>query len=215
MADRLEANLSGHAPHAPPASVPSAWVAAHLPPAAPGATLLDVACGGGRHTRLAVALGYTVTAVDRDTSGVSDLAGQINIEIVTTNLEAGEPLPFAGKKFDVVLVTNYLWRPIFQVLVDAVAEDGLLIYETFAVGQEAYGRPKNPEFLLEPGELLRRIGPHRNSDGLRPVSFEQGLARSPDRVVQRIVAVGHKRIAPHPLPSIRRETTYVDTRRNN
>ncbi|MDZ4843741.1 MAG: methyltransferase domain-containing protein [Hyphomicrobium aestuarii] len=185
---------------------PSPWVAAHLPVAEAGQRLLDVACGGGRHTRLALARGYLVTAVDRDVAQMADLAGQPRVEIVAADLEmdrgdmATAP-PFAGKTYDVVIVTNYLWRPLFPAIVSAVAPGGLLIYETFARGQEAFGKPSNPDFLLEPGELLARMCPE-----LIPIAFEQGLLTGPDRFVQRLTAAGRERSIHHPLPSIRPET---------
>ncbi len=204
---------------------PSDWVANHLPSASPGATLLDVACGAGRHTRLALARSYRVTAVDRDISGLADLIARADVTAIAADLEAGNVPPFVGRRFDIVIVTNYLWRPVFQHVVDAVAPTGLLIYETFGIGHEAFGRPTNPDFLLEPGELLRRCAPHGNFEGLIPVAFEHGLVRSSNRdgrsvtcaadqasdrgssrIVQRIVASGRHRVTPHLLPSIRQET---------
>lgn len=177
---------------------PSHWVMRHLPalPAdAPAQRLLDIACGGGRHTRLALDRGYAVTAIDRDTSGVADLAADLGLRIITADLEAPlpgtstAPWPLPGETFDVVVVTNYLWRPLFPAILDAVGPNGTLIYETFAVGQERLGRPSNPDFLLRPGELIAVI-----AGRLTPIAFEHVRLGDPklgqDRIVQRLVAVG-------------------------
>jgi SAM-dependent methyltransferase len=175
---------------------PSDWVVAHLPPAADGRRrLLDVACGGGRHTRVAIRAGYHVTAIDRDLAGVADLAGRPDVTLVHADLEDGSPWPLAvdgrAPTFDVVLVTNYLWRPAFPTLCAAVAADGMLIYETFAVGQARFGRPTNPAFLLRPAELIDAVrAPASHGAGLVPIAFEHRRLDDPPRLVQRIVAVG-------------------------
>lgn len=174
----------------PPPSVhlqvsnPSAWVrrfAALLPN---NAHVLDVACGGGRHLRWLLEQGHRATAVDKDTSFVTDLKEQA--EILTADLEDGTPWPFAGRTFDGVVVTNYLFRPLFPHLVAALAEGGVLIYETFAVGNEAYGRPRNPDHLLKDGELLSAFaGP------LQVVAYEHGIAErcGGPKVIERIACV--------------------------
>jgi SAM-dependent methyltransferase len=164
----------------------SAWVRrwAHL--LRPGAQVLDVACGAGRHVRWLAAQGHRLTAVDRDAAAVAPL--QDLAEVVVADIENG-PWPFAGRRFDAVLVTNYLWRPLLPVIVDAVADGGLLIYETFADGQQSVGRPSRPDFLLRPGELLAACA------GLRVVAYEDGFLDAPARYVQRIVAMR----APPPL----------------
>lgn len=151
----------------------------------------DIACGSGRHTRLALELGYSVTAIDRDVSrlAVPDLAQLSNapdLEVIETDLETGAPFPLAGRQFTAVVVTNYLHRPILPDIVACVADDGLLVYETFAVGNERHGRPSNPDFLLRPGELLDSI-----EGRLLPVRYEHAtISALPGKCVQRIVAVG-------------------------
>lgn len=163
----------------------SAWVARFIGGIAQGGRVLDVASGGGRHSRLARAAGHHVTGIDRDHGKARDLAGDPMVRQITADLEEGSPLPVAGERFDGVIVTNYLWRPILADIVGVVASDGVLIYETFALGQERYGRPSNPDFLLRPGELLNVIG-----QDLVAIAYEHGTVAEPRRVVQRIVAVG-------------------------
>ena len=157
----------------------SAWVArwAHL--VAPGGAVLDVACGHGRHTRFLVQRGCRVTAVDRDAQALGSIEGAA--EVVMADIESG-PWPFAGRSFDAVVVTNYLWRPLLPAILDAVAPGGVLIYETFAVGNEAFGKPSRPDFLLQPGELLRVCA------DLDIIAYEHGRLKAPARMVQRIAA---------------------------
>lgn len=159
----------------------SAWVRrwSHLVPA--GATLLDVACGSGRHLRWFAARGVRVTGVDRDAEALK--ASQGLGELVAADIENG-PWPFAGRRFDAVLVTHYLWRPLLPTLVGSVAPGGVLVYETFAAGNETVGRPSRPDFLLHPGELLAAV-----QGALRVVAYEDGFLAEPERFVQRIVAV--------------------------
>lgn len=159
---------------------PSAWVRrwSHLVPA--GASVLDVACGSGRHVRWFAARGCRVCGVDRDAAAVAPLRDIA--EIVLADIENG-PWPFAGRRFDAVVVTNYLWRPLLPAVVHALADGGVLIYETFAAGHETVGRPSNPAFLLAPGELLEA------ARGLRIVAFEDGFEPAVPRFVQRIAAV--------------------------
>ena len=163
----------------------SPWVArfADLVPA--GGRVLDVACGGGRHTRFFLGRGHPVTAVDRDTSSAKDLQDDPAMEILEYDLEAGAPWPFAGRAFEGVVVTNYLWRPILPDIVTAVAPGGVLLYETFARGQERFGHPHNPDFHLKPGELLDAV-----RGELRVAAYEDLIVEEPDpKVVQRIAAV--------------------------
>ncbi len=159
---------------------PSPWVRrwAHLLPA--GASVLDVACGSGRHLRWLAARGHRVTGIDRDADALRALRGLG--ELIVADLEAGR-WPCEGRHFDAVLVTNYLWRPLWPALLAALAPAGVLIVETFAAGNETVGRPARPDFLLQPGELLVRCG------SLRTVAYEDGFISAPDRFVQRIVAV--------------------------
>jgi SAM-dependent methyltransferase len=159
--------------------LPSPWVQrwAHLLPAA--GSVLDVACGRGRHVRWLAGRGHAVTAIDRDEAACGPLRGLA--EVIVADIENG-PWPCPGRRFGAVLVTNYLWRPLWPVLIDSVASGGVLIFETFAAGNETVGRPARPDFLLQPGELLQRCA------GLRTVAFEDGFLESPDRFVQRIVA---------------------------
>jgi len=168
--------------HQPEASL---WVArfADLVPA--GGRVLDVACGAGRHARSFLQQGHPVTVVDRDTSGVSDLGEHPNVEILEFDLEAGKPWPFAGRVFDGVVVTNYLWRPILADIVASVAPGGVLLYETFARGNEQFGHPRNPDFLLKPGELLDAV-----RGELRVAAYEDLIVEEPaPKAVQRIAAV--------------------------
>jgi SAM-dependent methyltransferase len=159
---------------------PSPWVQrwAHLVPA--GGTVLDVACGQGRHLRWFAARGHAVTGVDRSEEAFETLQGVG--ETVLADIENG-PWPFAGRRFDAVIVTNYLWRPLFPAIAAAVAPGGLLLHETFAAGNETVGKPSRPDFLLQPGELLQAYA------GLRVVAYEDGFLEPPPRFVQRIAAV--------------------------
>jgi SAM-dependent methyltransferase len=174
---------------------PSAWVMRFAPLIKPGARVLDLACGAGRHARyLAEHRGARVAAVDRDPAALGLLANLPNIAPQVLDLE-GETWPLAGQTFDAVIVTNYLWRPRFDDVLACVAPDGVLIYETFAAGNEAFGKPLRADFLLQPNELLARV---RNR--LQIVAFEQGKVELPKpAVVQRIVAVGTARGWPSAL----------------
>ncbi len=161
-------------------SPPSYWVTrwSHLLP--PGGSVLDLACGSGRHVRWLAAQGWRVTGVERNAAAVEPLRPLA--EVVVADLEAA-PWPLPGRRFDGIVVTNYLWRPLWPALLAALAEGGVLIYETFASGQQHVGRPSRAEFLLEPGELLHACA------GLRVVAFEDGFEPGPPRFVQRIAAV--------------------------
>jgi SAM-dependent methyltransferase len=162
---------------------PSPWVRRWAGAIPAGGRVLDVACGRGRHLRYLVSLGLAAVGVDRDEQALSALRGLEGAEVRVADIEAG-PWPFSPGEFDGVLVTNYLHRPIFPNLVGALRPGGVLIYETFALGNERYGRPSNPDFLLEPGELLRSVEP------LSVIAFEQGLVSSPKQaLVQRICAL--------------------------
>lgn len=158
----------------------SDWVRrwSHLVP--PGGAVLDVACGQGRHLRWFAGRRHPVTGVDRSPDAIENAAPLG--EAVLADIETG-PWPFAGRAFAGVVVCNYLWRPLLPVLVRSVAASGVLIYETFAWGNETVGKPSRPDFLLRPGELLQAC------QGLRIVAYEDGFLAAPNRFVQRIVAV--------------------------
>ena len=183
--------MSGHASLAP-----SRWVVRFSSLVADGARVLDVACGQGRHSRWFAARGCRVVAVDRDTAALDQLASVAGVTAVSADLEA-HPWPFEREKFDAIIVTHYLHRALFPSLLRALADDGVLVYETFARGNEAYGKPSNPGFLLTEGELLTIIG-----RSLIVVAFEQGRIESePPAVVQRLAALGRRRSWPPPLPT--------------
>lgn len=158
----------------------SAWVRRWTDLVPAGGTVLDVACGYGRHMRWFAARGHPVTGVDRLAEAISSVADLG--EAVPADIESG-PWPFSGRTFDAVVVTNYLWRPLLATIVQSVAPGGVLIYETFAAGNETVGKPSRPDFLLQPGELLRAC------QGLRVVAYEDGFLDEPPRFIQRIAAV--------------------------
>ena len=159
---------------------PSAWVTRFAPLIAPGGTVLDVACGSGRHVRWLAAQGWQVTGVDRDAEALAALQGVA--EVVLADIESG-PWPLPGRYFDGIVVTNYLWRALWPDLLHALTDSGVLIVETFAQGQQHIGKPSRPEFLLKTGELLQACA------GLRVVAFEDGFELEPARFVQRVAAV--------------------------
>jgi SAM-dependent methyltransferase len=167
----------------------SAWVKRFVPLIRRGGRVLDLAAGSGRHTRLLLESGFAVCAVDRDISALSPLAGA-NCEVRRIDLETGAPWPL-GTGYDGIIVTNYLHRPLLPAIAQALAAGGVLICETFARGNERFGRPHNPEFLLCPGELLDAFAM------LTVVAFEQDEISVPrPAVIQRITAiagpVGHR-----------------------
>ena len=172
--------------HAPRSGLgaPSPWVRrwAHLVPAE--STVLDLAAGGGRHTRFFHERGNRVIALDRDLRGMADLAGVAGIELAECDLEMGR-WPLDGRRFGAVVVTQYLHRPLLPVLAQSIEPTGTLIYETFAVGQAEFGRPSNPDFLLKPGELLDAFTP-----ALQIIAYEHGIVYAPrPAAVQRMAAV--------------------------
>jgi SAM-dependent methyltransferase len=174
-------------PH-PAAGEPSPWLRRWVHLIRPQGRVLDVACGSGRHLRWLAAQGLELTGVDRDAAALAPLAALGRT--IIADIEAAA-WPLAGERFDAVVVTNYLWRPLFSTLIDTLVDDGgVLLYETFERGHEVYGKPSNPEFLLRPGELLEVCA------GLHVVAYESGLLEPPPRRVQRIAA--RRGLAPPP-----------------
>jgi len=162
---------------------PSAWVRRWAGRVPTGGSVLDIACGQGRHARFFAGLGHPVAAVDRDPGLLAGLAGVPGVSARCADLEGG-PWPYAGERFAAIVVVNYLHRPLFPLLLAALAEEGVLIYETFAAGNERYGRPSNPSHLLKPGELLDVV-----RGRLRVVAYEDLFVEDPKpAVVQRICA---------------------------
>jgi SAM-dependent methyltransferase len=174
-------------------SAPSSWLVrwSHLIPAQ--AQVLDLACGSGRHMQWLQSQGYSVLGVDRDEAALR--MAQHFGDVLCADVE-NAAWPLTHRQFDAVVVTNYLWRPTWPLLLACLKTDGVLIYETFAAGNESVGKPSRPDFLLERGELLQRC------QGLRIVAYEDVFLTNPDRFVQRIVAVNtdhnHKRFASSP-----------------
>jgi SAM-dependent methyltransferase len=166
---------------------PSDWVVRHAHLLPRGGTVLDVAAGRGRNARYLAACGLQVVAVDRDADALGDVAGVAGVTTQVADLETGE-WPFAAARFDAVVVVHYLHRPLLPLLRGALAAGGVLLYETFAQGNEAFGRPRNPDFLLAPGELLAVA---QQVPALTVVAFEQGRVQRAEHaaVVQRIAAV--------------------------
>jgi SAM-dependent methyltransferase len=161
---------------------PSPWVVRHLGAIAAGGRVLDLACGRGRHARLAAAAGHPVLAVDRDATALAALAGVPGVAVRCCDLE-GENWPLAGERFAGIIVTNYLWRPCFADLCALLVGGGVLIYETFMAGNEAFGKPSNPDFLLRPGEL-RTLA---SAAGLRETAFVEGYADDPQPAMRQAI----------------------------
>jgi SAM-dependent methyltransferase len=167
----------------PRIEAPSDWVARFADLVPRGAHVLDVACGRGRHSLYFAARGCVVDAVDRDPDCAAAFVDSPAVRFVAADIEGG-PWPYAGRAFDVIVVTHYLFRPLLPILRDSLAEGGLLLYETFASGQQRFGRPTNPDFLLRPGELLDVFRPP-----LAVIAFEDLVVHRPEPArVQRIAA---------------------------
>lgn len=164
---------------------PSPWVLRHSGLVPPGRPVLDLACGSGRHSLVFLAAGLPVTAVDRDLSGIAALAARPGLTVLEADLETGARWPFGAGSFGGVVVTNYLHRPILADIVAAVEPGGALIYETFAAGNETFGKPSNPDFPLQPGELLEAV-----RGRLEVVAYEHRIVSQPRQAkVQRLAAV--------------------------
>lgn len=166
------------------AGAPSPWIARFAPLVPKGGAVADIACGGGRHGRLFLDRGHPVLFADRDVTKVAELAGVAGVEILEADFESGGDWPLTGRQFAGVVVTNYLWRPILPKIVDLVGPGGVLLYETFAEGNEAYGRPRNPDFLLKPGELFEAV-----RGRLEAIAYGQAVVDRPrPAVIQHIAA---------------------------
>jgi SAM-dependent methyltransferase len=163
---------------------PSTWVTRWADRIRAGGKVLDVACGNGRHARFFAARGHPVEAVDRDPDVLARLADAPGVTPLCADIEAG-PWPYEGQQFAGIVVANYLHRPLFPRLLQALAPEGVLIYETFAAGNERYGKPSNPAFLLRPGELLEAV-----RGRLRVIAYEDLEVSDPrPAAVQRICAI--------------------------
>lgn len=186
-------------------SKPSAWVARWVPEIETRGKILDVACGSGRHTQLMLDQGFRVVAVDLDVSAMTVHKSRRDLELIQADLET-RPWPFAASSFDGVVVANYLHRPIFPCLIASLKPGGVLIYETFAVGNAEFGPPSNPDFLLQPGELLKIV------DGkARVIAYEDTYTETPKpALVQRICAVTNGGSRRHfPARAIRVNSCFV------
>ncbi len=175
---------------------PSPWICRFAPLVGPGARVLDVAAGRGRNGRHFLARGHRVTFVDIDTGGLADLEGRTGVDVIEADLEAAGPWPFVAGSFDAILIANYLHRPHTPHYLASLAPGGVLLHETFAAGNADYGRPRNPDFLLRPGELPELYGAR-----LHVVAYEHGLdAGPPPAMRQRIACVDLEGPLPIPPP---------------
>lgn len=169
---------------------PSPWVLRFAPLVKAGGSVLDLACGGGRHCRYFLEQGHKVVALDRSTNAISDLSSNPACEIVCADLETNDVVfneigELAGRQFDGIIVVNYLYRPLLNYFLNALAPGGVLIYETFARGNEKFGHPRNPDHLLKSAELLDLV-----QNELNVIAYEHGLDTNRQRpvVIQRICA---------------------------
>jgi SAM-dependent methyltransferase len=161
---------------------PSPWIQRWSHLLAPACTVLDIACGGGRHMQWLAAQGHVVLGVDRSSEALA--LAQTHGQTLQADIE-NAPWPLAGQTFGAVVVTNYLWRALWPQITASVAPGGVLLYETFAQGNETVGKPSRPDFLLRTGELLQVCA----DAGLRVVAYEDGFLATPERFVQRVAAV--------------------------
>ena len=173
----------------------SLWVQRFEPLIPRGGQVLDLACGVGRNAIYLASLGHRVLALDRD---ISDLPSIQNITGIQADLEDGNPWPLKGRQFDGIVVCNYLFRPLFPKIIDSLSDDSVLIYETFAAGNEQFGRPKKQDFLLQPGELLETFGKF-----LEVIAYEYGTVKTPKpAVIERIVVARLKCAANAGVPPL-------------
>lgn len=171
---------------------PDPWVQRHAE-LVPSGPVLDLACGKGRHGRFFLELGYPVTFIDKDISGVTDLFSQdnsphnhspyniANTQLIKHDLENNSPWPFHTNQFSGVVVTNYLHRPLLSQLITTLKPGGIIIYKTFSAGNEQFGKPKNPDFLLKENELRSAFNKQ-----FQEIAFFQGREMNPDRITQAI-----------------------------
>lgn len=167
---------------------PSAWFARYQPLIKSGGSVLDIAAGGGRHARFFADKGYQVTVVDRNVEPLNALGGTHGCEVIEADLEDGSPWPLHERTFDAVIVCNYLYRPLFERLIYSLATNGIFLYETFALGNEVYNRPRNPDHLLKSGELLDHV-----AGKLQVISYQHGILQGDEcpGVKQMICAVNN------------------------
>jgi SAM-dependent methyltransferase len=165
-------------------TTPSAWIVKYAPLIRSGGHVLDLACGSGRHAIWLAAQGYLVDAIDRDATAMAAMAGLDNIHTQLADLEATTAYQFT-QQYDGIVVSRYLYRPLLPRLAAILKPGGVLIYETFMQGNERYGKPSNPDFLLQPNELLTHY-----AESLRIAAFKQGDEQTPTpAVMQRICAL--------------------------
>ena len=169
---------------------PSAWVR-RFAPLMPQGLALDLACGGGRHARLLASLGLEVLAVDRDPQALAATAGErirtLAFDLERPGAESDPAFPLAEARYTGIVVTNYLHRPLLPLLLSALADGAVLVYETFARGNGQFGKPSNPDFLLEPGELLQAVAGHPDRSAFHVIAFEDGYTATPKpAMVQRL-----------------------------
>lgn len=171
--------------HADQILPPSPWVTQFMNRIPKDGEILDVACGSGRNTRFFLDHGHPVVAVDRNLERLGELHNHPKVTAIEVDLEGDQPWPFQESRFAGIVVTNYLYRPLFPRFIESLDDNGILIYETFAKGNERFGHPKNPDYLLEDGELLQRL-----AGNLYVVSYEQLERGEPNpAILQRIAAI--------------------------
>ena len=166
----VKKSASGHLGRHLGMTEPSAWFERFQPLINPGGAVLDVAAGGGRHTRFFADHGHVVTAIDRNAEPLLAFQSSHNAEVIEADLEDGSAWPVLGRTFDAVVVCNYLYRPLFDDLIGSLAPNGILLYETFALGNEVYNRPRNPDHLLKSGDLINLV-----TGKLNIVAYQHGI----------------------------------------